>query len=42
MHLYREYFDLVASGRKTIEVRVRYPRMGSPRRRGRGPVHLRG
>ncbi|MFC4535807.1 ASCH domain-containing protein [Sphaerisporangium dianthi] len=25
MNLYRRYFDLVASGRKTIEVRVQYP-----------------
>lgn len=25
MRLYRQYFELVASGRKTIEVRVRYP-----------------
>jgi ASC-1-like (ASCH) protein len=24
MNLYRRYFDLVASGRKTIEVRVPY------------------
>jgi ASC-1-like (ASCH) protein len=29
MHLYREYFDLVAGGRKTIEVRVRYPRFAA-------------
>ncbi|MEV8391886.1 MULTISPECIES: ASCH domain-containing protein [unclassified Streptomyces] len=27
LNLYRRYFDLVASGRKTIEVRVRYPRL---------------
>ena len=27
MNLYRRYFDLVASGRKTIEVRVRYPNL---------------
>lgn len=27
MNLYRCYFDLVASGRKTIEVRVRYPNL---------------
>lgn len=27
MHLYRTYFDLVASGRKTIEVRVQYPKL---------------
>jgi len=25
MNLYRRYFDLVAAGRKTIEVRVQYP-----------------
>ena len=25
MNLYRRYFDLVAGGRKTIEVRVQYP-----------------
>jgi ASC-1-like (ASCH) protein len=25
MNLYRRYFDLVAGGRKSIEVRVRYP-----------------
>ncbi|WP_018546980.1 ASCH domain-containing protein [Streptomyces sp. LaPpAH-108] len=25
--LYRQYFDLVASGRKTIEVRVKYPHL---------------
>jgi ASC-1-like (ASCH) protein len=27
MNLYRRYFDLVAAGRKTIEVRVRYPNL---------------
>jgi len=27
MSLYRRYFDLVASGRKTIEVRVQYPNL---------------
>jgi ASC-1-like (ASCH) protein len=27
MNLYRRYFDLVAAGRKTIEVRVQYPRL---------------
>ncbi|WP_269857942.1 ASCH domain-containing protein [Streptomyces sp. RPT161] len=27
LNLYRRYFDLVASGRKTIEVRVRYPHL---------------
>jgi len=27
MHLYERYFDLVASGRKSIEVRVRYPKL---------------
>jgi ASC-1-like (ASCH) protein len=27
LHLYRRYFDLVAAGRKTIEVRVRYPHL---------------
>jgi len=27
MHLYERYFDLVASGRKPIEVRVRYPKL---------------
>ena len=27
LNLYRRYFDLVASGRKTIEVRVRYPNL---------------
>jgi ASC-1-like (ASCH) protein len=27
MNLYRRYFDLVASGEKTIEVRVRYPNL---------------
>ncbi|KWX02589.1 hypothetical protein LI90_3632 [Carbonactinospora thermoautotrophica] len=25
--LYKEYFDLIASGRKTVEVRVGYPSM---------------
>ncbi|MBJ7904039.1 ASCH domain-containing protein [Streptomyces sp. DSM 110735] len=25
--LYRQYFDLVASGAKTVEVRVKYPRL---------------
>ena len=29
MNLYRRYFDLVASGRKTIEVRVQYPYLRS-------------
>ncbi|MGI5155845.1 ASCH domain-containing protein [Microbispora sp. CA-102843] len=27
MNLYRRYFDLLAAGRKTIEVRVRYPNL---------------
>jgi ASC-1-like (ASCH) protein len=27
MNLYRRYFDLVASGRKTIEVRIQYPHL---------------
>lgn len=27
LNLYRRYFDLVAAGRKRIEVRVRYPRL---------------
>jgi ASC-1-like (ASCH) protein len=27
MNLYRRYFDLVAAGRKTIEVRVGYPNL---------------
>ena len=27
MNLYRRYFDLVAAGRKTIEVRVQYPKL---------------
>ncbi|MER5322977.1 ASCH domain-containing protein [Streptosporangium roseum] len=27
MNLYRMYFDMVASGRKTIEVRVCYPKL---------------
>ncbi|MFE9417048.1 ASCH domain-containing protein [Streptomyces griseofuscus] len=27
LNLYRRYFDLVAAGRKTIEVRVRYPHL---------------
>ncbi|WP_433225334.1 ASCH domain-containing protein [Microtetraspora malaysiensis] len=27
MHLRRPYFDLVASGGKTVEVRVRYPKL---------------
>ena len=27
MNLYRRYFDLVATGRKTIEVRVQYPNL---------------
>jgi ASC-1-like (ASCH) protein len=27
MNLYRRYFDLVAAGRKNIEVRVRYPNL---------------
>ncbi|MEO3800554.1 ASCH domain-containing protein [Nonomuraea sp. B1E8] len=27
MNLYRQYFDLVATGRKTIEVRVQYPNL---------------
>jgi hypothetical protein len=29
MNLYRRYFDLVAAGRKTIEVRVQYPNLRS-------------
>ncbi|ACU75765.1 protein of unknown function DUF437 [Catenulispora acidiphila DSM 44928] len=29
MNLYRRYFDMVASGRKTIEVRVHYPKLRS-------------
>lgn len=27
LNLYRRYFDLVAEGRKTIEVRVKYPHL---------------
>ncbi len=27
MNLYRAYFDLVATGRKTVEVRVQYPHL---------------
>jgi ASC-1-like (ASCH) protein len=27
LNLYRHYFDLVAAGTKTIEVRVKYPRL---------------
>ncbi len=27
LNLYRRYFDLVASGRESTEVRVRYPRL---------------
>jgi ASC-1-like (ASCH) protein len=27
LNLYRQYFDLVAAGRKSIEVRVRYPHL---------------
>jgi len=27
MNLFRRYFDLVSAGRKTIEVRVRYPNL---------------
>ena len=27
LNLYRQYFDLVASGTKTIEVRVKYPHL---------------
>ncbi|MFI7704119.1 ASCH domain-containing protein [Nonomuraea sp. NPDC049480] len=27
MSLYRRYFDLVAAGRKTVEVRVQYPNL---------------
>ncbi|MEV7288650.1 ASCH domain-containing protein [Streptomyces sp. NPDC093252] len=27
LNLYRRYFDLVAAGQKTIEVRVKYPRL---------------
>ncbi|MBU6532175.1 ASCH domain-containing protein [Streptomyces sp. NPDC057245] len=27
LHLYREYFDLVAAGAKTIEVRVKHPHL---------------
>ncbi|MET9819349.1 ASCH domain-containing protein [Streptomyces sp. NPDC006355] len=27
LHLYRRYFDLVAAGQKTIEVRVKYPHL---------------
>ncbi|RKS79503.1 ASC-1-like (ASCH) protein [Actinomadura pelletieri DSM 43383] len=27
MNLYRRYFDLVAAGRKSIEVRVQYPKL---------------
>jgi ASC-1-like (ASCH) protein len=29
MNLYRRYFDLVADGSKTIEVRVQYPNLGN-------------
>ncbi len=29
MNLYRRYFDLVANGTKTIEVRVQYPKLRS-------------
>ncbi|MGW2560518.1 ASCH domain-containing protein [Streptomyces sp. NPDC001514] len=28
LNLYRRYFDLVAAGQKTIEVRVKYPHLG--------------
>ena len=31
MNLYRRYFDMVAAGRKTIEVRVQYPNLRSLR-----------
>jgi ASC-1-like (ASCH) protein len=27
MNLYRPYFDMVAAGRKTIEIRVEYPKL---------------
>ncbi|MFE4669355.1 ASCH domain-containing protein [Streptomyces sp. NPDC056716] len=27
LHLYRQYFDLVTAGTKTIEVRVKYPHL---------------
>ncbi|WP_030722463.1 ASCH domain-containing protein [Streptomyces sp. NRRL F-2580] len=27
LNLYKQYFDLVAAGRKTTEVRVKYPRL---------------
>ncbi|MGW5778525.1 ASCH domain-containing protein [Streptomyces sp. NPDC003863] len=27
LHLYRQYFELVAAGTKTIEVRVKYPHL---------------
>jgi ASC-1-like (ASCH) protein len=27
MNLFRRYFDLVSTGRKTVEVRVRYPKL---------------
>lgn len=29
LNLYRQYFELVASGRKTIEVRVKYPHLAN-------------
>jgi ASC-1-like (ASCH) protein len=29
LNLYRQYFELVAVGRKTIEVRVKYPRLAN-------------
>ncbi|MFF5495782.1 ASCH domain-containing protein [Streptomyces aquilus] len=29
LNLYRRYFDLVAAGRKTTEVRVKYPRLAN-------------
>ncbi|MER5325167.1 hypothetical protein [Streptosporangium roseum] len=35
MNLYRRYFDVVAAGRKTIEVRVQYPNTKGARRSGR-------
>lgn len=37
MNLFRRYFDLVSAGRKTIEVRVRYPNL----RRLRHGDHIR-
>lgn len=38
LNLYRQYFDLVASGTKTIEVRVKYPHLADLAMRRQHPL----